>query len=137
MVALQLGREGVADRLVFAHAFRFAPGGEGVDLRLGDSLFGGDRRMDVPFVLLGPGAGGDQDHELREGVADGRVEAEVVAHASGGAHQIGTAHQHCEWSEGRLASGSGEVPGRLLLDGVVGVGRNWTETGFGVGGGCS
>src|SRR3954471_23479374 len=79
-VALQLDRGVVDDLLVVAHPDRTpAVADRRDDLRL-DAGLRGDRRMDVPLVVLRPLPRGDEDDKLRERVADPGLVAQVVAH---------------------------------------------------------
>ncbi len=71
--------------------------------------------MDVPFVVLCPLAGGDQDGELAQHAPDRGVEPQVVAHRPRVVHQLRAVHHRFERTEHRHLARCLEVLGRLLL----------------------
>ena len=115
---MQLHAEVVDDLLILAHSHGSTAVADGLeDLRL-DPRLQRDWRVHVPLVVLGPLARGDQDDQLGQRVADGRLEAQVIAHRSRRVHQLGAAHQDLERTkDGNLAQR--QELGRCLLLGVV------------------
>ena len=75
-------------------AGRSAPGRDGVDDLLAYPLLARNRRVHVPFVVLRPFARCDDNNELGQRSADGRLQPQVISHHSIGRHQSGDAYEN-------------------------------------------
>ena len=95
--------EVVDERLVVGHPRRPVSHCNRLDYLRIDAKGHGDRRMDRPLDLLVPLARDQQNHELRQSLAECTAIAQVLAHPLRASHRLGTALQRHERTVQRAA----------------------------------